>query len=66
MSERSDSESECDIGYGDSQEDVSIPDLFQTFFTNENGVNFVDVLSSMKESIDLQNKLLMKLVRSKE
>lgn len=48
-------------------EQMGEPDLlnmFQCFFTNDDGDNVVDVLSSLKKSIDTQNKILMKMLNS--
>lgn len=46
--------------------ELNEPDLlnmFQCYFTNDDGQNIVDVMSSIKKSIDTQNKILMKLMQ---
>ena len=44
------------------EQDVSIADLFQTFFAGSNEENVVDVLVEIKKSLETQNKILMKIV----
>ena len=41
----------------------SLATLFNHFFTNEDGVNIADVLTSLKNSIDMYNKILLKLLK---
>lgn len=48
----------CEINF----EEPDLSSLIQHFFTNDDGENMVDVLSGIKKSIDIQNKLLNKLV----
>ena len=50
----------------DTEDDVSLADLMQTFFAGENGMNLVDTISSLKGAIDTQNKILMKIGASLE
>ena len=42
-------------------DDINIADLMQTFFAGENGKNIVDTVESLKQTIDQQNKILMKI-----
>ena len=50
----------------DEDDDVTLPDLMQTFFAGENNKNIVDTLDSLKSSVDTQNKILMKICASLE
>jgi hypothetical protein len=50
----------------DDGDDVTLPDLMQTFFAGENNKNIVDTLESLKSSVDTQNKILMKICSSLE
>ena len=45
----------------EEDDDTNITDLMQTFFAGENGKNIVDTVESLKNSIDQQNKILMKI-----
>ena len=54
----SDCEQAFDMNDGD---DINIADLMQTFFAGENGKNIVDTVESLKQTIDQQNKILMKI-----
>jgi len=45
-------------------ESLGIEHLLQHFLVNEDGENIPDVLSSIKKSLDIQNKILMKLLGS--
>ena len=54
-------ESEEESEDGEFEEDVSLADLFQTFFAGENNKNVVDTLDDIKKSIDVQNKILNKM-----
>ena len=50
----------------DENDDVTLPDLMQTFFAGENNLNIVDTLHSLKTSVDTQNKILLKICSSLE
>lgn len=50
----------------DDEEEITLPDLMQTFFAGENGKNLVDTVYDLKKSIDVQNKILSKLVSALE
>lgn len=54
-------ETDDDIELEDDDDDVTLPDLMQTFFAGENGKNLVDTIEGLKKSIDNQNKVLMKI-----
>lgn len=60
-----DQEEESDFDEYDI-ENVNLPEMLQTFFASEDGVNVVDTLVSIKKSIDMQNKILMKLCSTLE
>ena len=54
----------------DEEEELELEDhepellnMFQHYFTSDDGLNIVDVLSSIKKSIDTQNKIQMKLMQ---
>ena len=55
-----------ELSLDDDDDDVTLPDLMQTFFAGENNKNIVDTLDSLKSSIDTQNKILMKICSSLE
>ena len=65
-SENSDDEEVPPFNLEDSDDEVTLPDLMQTFFAGENNKNIVDTLESLKLSIDTQNKILMKIGSSLE
>lgn len=72
MSEEDKHVDNIEINSDDENEEIDTeqmgePDLlnmFQCFFTNDDGDNVVDVISSLKKSIDTQNKILMKMLNS--
>ena len=49
-------EEECE------EENPGIEHLFQHFLVNEDGENIADVLAGIKQSMDIQNKILVKLL----
>lgn len=59
--EDEDDEEEYDQGLELNEPDLL--NMFQCYFTNDDGQNIVDVMSSIKKSIDTQNKILMKLMQ---
>ena len=50
----------------DDDDDITLPDLMQSFFASESGTNIVDTLLSIKKSFDTQNKILHKISVSLE
>ena len=38
--------------------------IFQHFFTNDDGENIADILTGLKKSVDLQNKILHKVLNA--
>ena len=59
-----DEENDSEIDESDNEEyedEVSLADLFQTFFAGENNKNVVDTLDDIKKSIDVHNKILNKI-----
>ena len=68
-SEPEEEDDEINLEDDDEDEDDFDPDaeslatLFNHFFTNEDGVNIADVLTSLKNSIDMYNKILLKLLK---
>lgn len=66
VEDEDDEEIEDDEEEYDQGLELNEPDLlkmFQYYFTNDDGENIVDVMSSIKKSIDTQNKILMKLLQ---
>ena len=64
-----DVESEDEFALDDEDEtedDITLPDLMQTFFAGENGKNIVDTVCDLQKSIDTQNKMLHKLIKALE
>ena len=47
-------------------DDITLPDLFQTFFAGENNKNIVDTLESVKDSIDSLAKIMDRIAKSLE
>ena len=47
---------EIDFGEG-----LDLAALVQTFFTNDNGENVADIMTSIRDALAQQNKILMKL-----
>ena len=58
----SENDSDCEQAFDmNEDDDINIADLMQTFFAGENGKNIVDTVESLKQTIDQQNKILMKI-----
>ena len=51
------------ISEDEVDDDHNIPSLINHFFTNDNGENIAEVLTQLKKSIDMQNKLIYKLLQ---
>lgn len=59
---------EDDSEGSDSDDDVeeegeNLGSLFQYFLTNDNGENVADILTGLKSSIDMHNKLIYKILQ---
>lgn len=50
----------------DDEEDVSLADLFQTFFAGDNSKNIVDTIAMFHKTMETQNKILMKIANTLE
>lgn len=55
-------EEEDDDDFNLDMDDMNIGDVLQNFLVNEDGVNFADVLTGLKKSIDNQNKIILKML----
>jgi len=65
-----DDDGDDDDDDGDDGDDVEFENnndelmsMFQHFFTNDDGENIADILTSFKKSLDIQNKLLHKFIQ---
>ena len=56
----------ANIDLEDLEDEVTLPDLFQTFFAGENNKNIVDTLDSVKDSIDVLAKTMERIAKSLE
>ena len=63
--ETDDSENDSDDDEAEEEAD-NLGSLFQYFFTNDNGENVADILTSLKDSIDTHNKLIYKLLQNQK
>lgn len=67
-SEEDESEVES-ISNHDSDEEIeedNFPNIINHFFTNQEGENIAEILSQMRKSLDMHNKLIFKFLKAAE
>ena len=56
------SESQNESGSEADMQEFDMPSIVNHFFTNEEGENIASILSGIKKSLDVHNKLIYKLL----